>query len=148
MFNIYFIQAGWMPISFGERKLDTIGFVGTKSKEVIYTSYIEYVKDELDELFNLDRDNRTKECELDCEGDTILLTTKLVGDNIDIKVKYKYVHKPVKFHYTFNYVEFLKEYINEFEQNKESYLKDFHYDERYATWDNDNYKVIKTKVGM
>lgn len=146
MFNIYFIQAGWMPISFGKRKLDTVGYIGASSKEIIYTSYINYVKDDLDKCFNLDRHNRRQTCVLDLEGEDVSITTKLVGDKIDIKVKYLYAPRPSKFHYTFNYIDFLKSYVEEFTEKKDWYLKDFHYDEPDYSWENEDWLSILEKI--
>lgn len=147
MFNIYFIQAGWMPISFGERKSDTIGYVGTNSREVAYLSYIDYAKDELDNLFNL-KQGQEKKYEFDLEGDDLEISTKL--DQEQIKIHFEYVYskeeEPYKFDYSFPYIDFLKDYVDEFSANKETYIKDFHYDERDYSWENENWNEILTKI--
>ena len=146
MFNIYFIQAGWMPVSFGERKLDTVGYTLADSREVIYFSYIDYVKDEFDNLFNLS-DNQEKSYEFDLEGDVIKISTKLNGSNIDIHCEYLYSNEePKAFDYSFPYADFLKDYVEEFSDNKKTYLKDFHYDEPDFSWENENWNEILTKI--
>lgn len=146
MFNIYFIQAGWMPISFGERKLDTIGYTGGAPRDVAYLSYIEYAKDELDNLFDLSVDEE-KSYEFDLEGDDLKISTKLNGSMIDIHFEYVYSDElPKAYDYSFPYIDFLKEYVEEFTANKDTYIKDFHYDERDYKWENDNWDNILTKI--
>ena len=69
MFNIYSIYAGWMTVSFGERKDEGYTFTD-KNGEVFHFSYLDDVKEQLDNLFNLDYDDTSnkKDEEFDLEG--------------------------------------------------------------------------------
>lgn len=146
MFNIYFIQAGWMPISFGKRKLDTVGYTTAESREVAYLSYIDYAKDELDNLFNLS-EGMEKSYEFDLEGEDLKISTKLTSSTINIHLEYIYTDiLPKEYNYSFPYIDFLKEYVEEFTYNRDTYIKDFHYDERDYKWENDNWNEILTKI--
>ena len=154
MFNIYSIFAGWMPISFGERKVDTIDMhpdapidPAATGRDIFWLSYINYVKDDLDNIFNLDIGEK-KKCEFDLEGEDIEINTELTSDGKEIKIsiQYLYVDEPESFEYVFDYKEFLKDYVEEFEANKKAFIKDFHYDEKYKNWNNIDWKNIKEKI--
>ena len=84
MFNIYDISAGWMDISFGERKTED-----SDTSDVFSLSYIDDVKDEFDNLFNLKGDE-TKKYEFDLEGTVLEVETSLDNDYIVISCDHKY----------------------------------------------------------
>ena len=147
MFNIYSIYAGWMTVSFGERKDEGYSYTD-KNGEVFHFSYLDDVKEQLDNLFNLDYSDvkNKKDEEFDLEGEDVWIHTALWGDKIHIFCSYMYVDEPRDFHYIFDYKDFLKEYVETMKEYKEQYLKDFSYHESYYNWDNRNWEEIIEKI--
>ena len=145
MFNIYSIYAGWMTVSFGERK-NNYCFTH-RNNEVVSLSYLDYVKQDLDYLFNL-KDGETKNREFDLEGEFIRITTTRRDEGITIKMKYLYlpVGKEKTYEYNFPYQEFLKSYVDEMESQKESYIKDFAYHEENFEWNTNDWEEIVKKI--
>lgn len=145
MFNIYSIYAGWMTVSFGERK-NNYCFTH-RNNEVVSLSYLDYVKQDLDYLFNL-KDGETKNREFDLEGEFIRITTTRRDEGITIKMEYLYlpVGEEKIYEYNFPYQEFLKSYVDEMESQKESYIKDFAYNEENFEWNTNDWEEIVKKI--
>lgn len=144
MFNIYYVYAGWMPISFGKRK-DYPEYTYSKQDDTFFLSYLDYAKDELDNLFNLNEGNK-KSYTFDLEGDELLLETNLIGDTLNIAGKYLYNDDLEKYNYSFDYKTFLVEYIQEWNEYKNEYEKNFAYDFEDYKWENDNWISLVNKI--
>ena len=91
MFNIYSIFAGWFQMSFGERQ--EYPAWTAPNTEIFSLSYLDAVKEELDNLFHL-KHNQNKEYEFDLEGEDLLIETKRIYDQIIIKCTY--IHRKEK----------------------------------------------------
>ena len=109
MFNIYSIFAGWISVSFGERKDNDYSYTG-ENGEIISFSYLDDVKEMLDNLFDL-KEGQRKTKEFDLEGDVIDIYTILNNDTIYIICNYKYTENQEQYSYSFSYRNFLKEYV-------------------------------------
>lgn len=135
MFNIKGIFAGWMDITFGE-----------KSEKVFSFSYIEDVKEMLDNLFNLEYGKvNEKTEEFDLEGADLMIHTHLYGDDIHIFCSVL-GDKKEDYHYIFNYKGFLKCYFQEMSDHKGNYIRDFAYHELDFIWKTDDWKEIEQKL--
>ena len=134
MFNIYYCFAGWMPISFGEKKV-VPSYTEHNVRDLFFLSYIDDVKGELDNLFDFSKGQFPiyKEYEFDLEGENLKITTNVDmfknNPNIKIKCEYIYSEEEEVYTYEFNYKEFLNNYIAEWKSHIEEYKKDFVYDE-------------------
>ena len=144
MFNIYSIFAGWISVSFGERKNDDYSYTG-KNGEVISFSYLDDVKEMLDNLFDL-KEGQRKTKEFDLEGDVIDIYTILNNDTIYIICNYKYTENQEQYSYSFSYRNFLKEYVATMQEHKELYLREFAYHEEDYRWDNKHWNNIIQKI--
>lgn len=144
MFNIYDISAGWMDISFGERKTED-----SDTSDVFSLSYIDDVKDEFDNLFNLKGDE-TKKYEFDLEGTVLEVETSLDNDYIVISCDHKYSDdKPSVYKYFFKYEDFIRSYVKEIETYKKDYIKNFVYgDDEKGAWNNKDYIELQKKGGI
>lgn len=144
MFKIEEVFAGWISILFTQNIDKYISFSNR-----VTLSYIEDVKYLLDKLFLLE-DEQDKEYEFDAENVFYNIKTSRKGETLKISIKYiedDLDASPQE--YSFDYHDFLKEYVEEMESQKESYLKNFAYlyevDESYE-WDNKYYKKIKEEI--
>lgn len=146
MFNIYNIFAGWMAISFGERKEYYEGYTAP-DEDMFHLSYLDYVKEDLDYLFNLSN-HELKEREFDLEGEDIRISTSLKNDSIHILVEYLYLDEgeEKKYEYDFPYIDFLQSYTEEMIPNEENYKKNFAYHEPDFEWNTDDWKQILEKI--
>ena len=144
MFEIEGVFAGWIGIFFTQNIDKYISF-----SSLITLSYIEDVKYLLDKLFLLE-DGQDKEYEFDAENDFYNIKTSRKGETLKISIKYIEDDLDVlPQEFSFDYHDFLKEYVKEMESQKENYLKNFAYlyevDESYE-WDNKYYKKIKEEI--
>lgn len=144
MFNIYSIFAGWISVSFGERKDENYSYTG-KNGEIISFSYLDDVKEMLDNLFDL-KEGQRKTKEFDLEGDVIDIYTRLNNNTIYIMCNYKYIDNQEQYSYSFPYKNFLKEYVTTMQGYKELYLQDFAYHEENYKWDNKYWDNIVQKI--
>lgn len=144
MFNIYSIFAGWISVSFGERKDEDYSYTG-KNGEIISFSYLDDVKEMLDNLFDL-KEGQRKTKEFDLEGDVIDIYTRLNNNTIYIMCNYKYIDNQEQYSYSFPYKNFLKEYVTTMQEYKELYLQDFAYHEENYKWDNKYWDNIVQKI--
>ena len=144
MFEIEKVFAGWIDILITQEIDKYINFSNR-----ITLSYIEDVKYLLDKLFLLE-DGQDKEYEFDAENIFYNIKTSRKGETLKISVKYiEDTPDALPQEFSFDYHEFLKEYVEEMEEQKESYLKNFAYlyeeDGEYE-WDNKYYKKIKEEI--
>lgn len=144
MFNVYNIFAGWMAISFGERKEYYEGYAAPNN-DVVHLSYLDFVKEELDNLFNLSNEKPQKEYIFDLEGDDLQVTTSYENNKIKIKMKYLCSDKG-EYSYEFDYITFIKNYIEEMTPLEENYKKDFSYHEPDAEWNTEDWKQLLEKI--
>lgn len=144
MFNIYSIFAGWVSVFFGERKDENYSYTG-KNGEIISFSYLDDVKEMLDNLFDL-KEGQRKTKEFDLEGDVIDIYTRLNNNTIYIMCNYKYIDNQEQYSYSFPYKNFLKEYVTTMQEYKELYLQDFAYHEENYKWDNKYWDNIVQKI--
>ena len=144
MFKIEEVFAGWISILVTQNIDKYISFSNR-----ITLSYIEDVKYLLDKLFLLE-DEQDKEYEFDAENVFYNIKTSRKGETLKISIKYiEDDLDALPQEYSFDYHDFLKEYVEEMESQKESYLKNFAYlyevEESYE-WDNKYYKRIKEEI--
>lgn len=144
MFNIYSIFAGWISVSFGERKDNDYSCTG-KNGEIISFSYLDDVKEMLDNLFDLEEGQR-KVKEFDLEGDVIDIYTRLNNGTIYIICNYKYTENQEQYSYNFPYKNFLEEYVATMREYKDLYLREFAYHEEGYEWDNKYWNNIVRKI--
>lgn len=146
MFNVYSIFAGWMAISFGEGR-DYEG-MHSRDEQIFYLSYIDSVKEDLDELFNLSYvdDKRTKEKLFDLEGEELLVKTYLYGSQLHIFCSYISRDVPKDYHYMFDYKDFIKDYIEIMSSLKKVYKTNFAYHDEMFEWETKDWEEIKAKL--
>lgn len=144
MFNVYSIFAGWMAISFGERKEFYEGYTAPNN-DVVHLSYIDSVKKELDSLFNLSNEKLQKEYTFDLEGDDLQITTLYKDNRIKIKMKYLYSDKG-EYSYEFDYITFIKDYVEEMTPLEKMYKKYFAYHESDMEWNTEDWKQLLEKI--
>lgn len=142
MFNIYSIFAGWFQMSFGERQLYP-GWTAPDN-EIFGLSYLDRVKEELDNLFHL-KHNQYKKYQFDLEGEDLLIETRRVYDQIIIKCTYIHREEKTSYMYKCLYDRFLGDYIREIEEHKQEYLKEFAYHDG-CDWDNKHYMALKNII--
>lgn len=147
MFRISGIFAGWLTVIFGGSQ-DPVNYTH-KNTDVISFSWLSNVKEELDNLFDL-RNYETKKEEFDLEGDDIEIITTRSGESLRIVINYLYRNENEQETYKIicPYIDFLKEYVAEFENNKTFYLQEFvpYGEEDYFPWDNENWQNIKKRL--
>lgn len=142
MFNIYSIFAGWFQMSFGERQ--EYPAWTAPNTEIFSLSYLDAVKEELDNLFHL-KHNQNKEYEFDLEGEDLLIETKRIYDQIIIKCTYIHRKEKTSYMYKCLYDRFIGDYIKEMEEHKQEYIKDFSYHD-VCNWDNKHYMALKNII--
>lgn len=144
MFKIEEVFAGWISILVTQNIDKYISFSNR-----ITLSYIEDVKYLLDKLFLLE-DEQDKEYEFDAENIFYNIKTSRKGETLKISIKYIEDDLDVlPQEFSFDYHDFLKEYVEEMESQKENYLKNFAYlyeAEECYEWDNKYYKKIKEEI--
>ena len=144
MFNVYGIFAGWMAISFGERKEYYEGYTAPND-DVVHLSYLDFVKEELDNLFNLSNEKSQKEYTFDLEGDDLQVITSYKDDKIKIKMKYLYSDRG-EYSYEFDYITFIRNYVEEMIPLEKDYKIYFAYHEPDFEWNTDDWKQILEKI--
>jgi len=107
-------------------------------------SYLDWVKDEFDDLFNLEHEEQ-KHHEFDLESEGILLVmTYRHYDYIFIFLTDLYKENNHVFKH--KYKPFIKSYVKEMEAHRDEYCRDFMYHDSDFRWDNENWEKLKDRL--
>ena len=134
MFGIDSIFAGWFYFNIDELENN------------YSLSYLDCVKEELDDLFNLDiQEGKYKVFDMESFGD-LWVTAYRQYDTLNLVFTKIHAEEEISQLYRLDYDKFVKSYIESMEQYKDVYIKEFAYHQDDFVWDTEEYQQLKAKL--